>query len=110
VRGTSTALEKSYFRLNAAPRPDQVRPPPVIASALARLVGIIAQRGRPGVSAHYKFYYCDQFKAQRQDLVVQGVKDAVTVQVREGGWGGEGGGQGVGRLCEGGVGGWLESG
>lgn len=110
MRGTSTALEKSYFRLNAAPRPDQVRPPPVIASALARLVGIIAQRGRPGVSAHYKFYYCDQFKAQRQDLVVQGVKDAVTVQVREGGWGGEGGGQGVGRLCEGGVGGWLESG
>ena len=34
LQGTSTAIEKSYFRLTSAPDPSTVRPEPVIAQAL----------------------------------------------------------------------------
>ncbi|CAN0452619.1 unnamed protein product, partial [Hapterophycus canaliculatus] len=34
VRGTSSSLEKSYFRLTSAPKPSDVRPPSVLAVSL----------------------------------------------------------------------------
>ncbi|CAN0601675.1 unnamed protein product, partial [Ectocarpus sp. 12 AP-2014] len=30
VRGTSSSLEKSYFRLTSAPKPSDVRPPEIL--------------------------------------------------------------------------------
>jgi hypothetical protein len=82
IVGTSTTLEKGYFRLTRAPLPEEVRPQPVLAAALSRLLRMIA--------AHEDkyLYYNDQFKAMRQDLTVQGIKNEFTVQVRLGGWGG----------------------
>jgi hypothetical protein len=85
IVGTSTKLEKGYFRLTRAPLPEEVRPQPVLAAALSRLLRMIA--------AHEDkyLYYNDQFKAMRQDLTVQGIKNEFTVQVRLGcGGGGEG--------------------
>ncbi|KAF6251614.1 SAC3/GANP/Nin1/mts3/eIF-3 p25 family-domain-containing protein [Scenedesmus sp. NREL 46B-D3] len=77
IVGTSTALEKGYFRLTRAPLPEEVRPQPVLAAALSRLLRMVA--------AHEDkyLYYNDQFKAMRQDLTVQGIKNEFTVQVYE---------------------------
>lgn len=59
----------------------QVRPEPVLAQALARLVGMIARR-----EGAY-LYYNDQFKAMRQDCTVQHLNSALVVQVGVfGGW------------------------
>ncbi len=60
IVGTCQSLEKSYFRLTAAPAPSSVRPEPVLRRALQRLVAMI----RDG-SANW-FYACDQFKGLRQ--------------------------------------------
>jgi hypothetical protein len=75
IVGTSTTLEKGYFRLTRPPLPEEVRPQPVLAAALSRLLRMIA--------AHEDkyLYYNDQFKAMRQDLTVQGIKNEFTVQV-----------------------------
>ncbi|WIA11963.1 hypothetical protein OEZ85_012045 [Tetradesmus obliquus] len=77
IAGTCTALEKGYFRLTRAPLPEEVRPQPVLAAALSRLLRMIA-----GHEDKY-LYYNDQFKAMRQDLTVQGIKNEFTVQVYE---------------------------
>ena len=60
LRGTNTELEKSYFRLTAAPDASTVRPEPVLRRALERLVTLY----RDG-AVNY-FYTCDQFKGLRQ--------------------------------------------
>jgi hypothetical protein len=52
-----------------------VRPQPVLAAALTRLLGLISSKGDKYL------YYNDQFKAMRQDLTVQGIKNEFTVQV-----------------------------
>jgi len=77
IVGTSTALEKSYFRLTSPPSPSVVRPPLILSAALARLLSLHATGER-----NYA-YLCDQMKAIRQDLTVQGVKGEVTVRVYE---------------------------
>ena len=77
VRGTATILEKSYFRLTAPPDPATVRPEPVLAAALERLVGLMAGRG-----VTY-FYAADQFKGLRQDCTVQRLRGRVTAAVYE---------------------------
>jgi hypothetical protein len=75
IVGTCQKLEKRYLRLTRPPAPDEVRPQPVLAAALARLLRMI-------VSKEDKYlYYNDQFKAMRQDLTVQGIKNEFTVQV-----------------------------
>ena len=43
-KGTMQTLEKSHFRLNVAPSPDEVRPPDVLRKALQRLLGLWEQR------------------------------------------------------------------
>ena len=77
IVGTSTSLEKSYFRLTSPPSPSVVRPPPILSAALARLLSLHASGER-----NYA-YLCDQMKAIRQDLTVQGVKGDVAVRVYE---------------------------
>jgi hypothetical protein len=66
-------LEKSYFRLTAAPDPSVVRPEPVLRKALDRLVGMLRE-GR----ANW-FYACDQFKGLRQDCTVQHLRNELSV-------------------------------
>jgi hypothetical protein len=76
IVGTCQKLEKGYLRLTRPPAPDEVRPQPVLAAALRRLLGLIESK------ADKYLYYNDQFKAMRQDLTVQGIKSDFTVQVR----------------------------
>lgn len=76
--GTSQALEKHYLRLTPGMLAciDGVRPPDVVQRALEH----IKIKRREG--AEYE-WVCDQLKAMRQDLVVQGVRSNVTVRVYE---------------------------
>jgi len=64
VEGQSMALEKSYLRLTALPRADEVRPLPVLLEAFEMV------RRRWEAEADYA-YACEQLKAIRQDLTVQ---------------------------------------
>ncbi|KAF5831238.1 SAC3/GANP/Nin1/mts3/eIF-3 p25 family-domain-containing protein [Dunaliella salina] len=77
VKGTCTDLEKSYFRLTAAPDPSVVRPEPVLRRALDRLVSLLRQD-----DVNY-FYACDQLKGMRQDCTVQHLRGGVAVAVYE---------------------------
>ena len=59
IRGTCQTLDKSYFRLTAAPDPADVRPEPVLRRALERLVGQLA------AEQPVKYLYAlDQFKVR----------------------------------------------
>ena len=55
-QGTCQRLEKSYFRLTSAPDPAEVRPEPVLAAALDRLLRLV----RAGQEKY--LYLLDQFK------------------------------------------------
>ena len=59
-QGTCQRLEKSYFRLTAAPDPTSVRPEPVLQAALERLLRLVR-----GGDQKY-LYLLDQFKVGRQ--------------------------------------------
>ncbi|KAF2035315.1 hypothetical protein EK21DRAFT_107435 [Setomelanomma holmii] len=76
VVGTNQSLEKSYFRLTAPPKPETVRPLPVLEKTLAML------RQKWKTEKNYN-YICNQFKSLRQDLTVQHIKTAFTVKVYE---------------------------
>ncbi|EEQ29736.1 SAC3/GANP domain-containing protein [Microsporum canis CBS 113480] len=76
IVGRSTALEKRYLRLTAAPNPDNVRPLPVLRKSLDLLKKRWKQENNYG-------YICDQFKSMRQDLTVQHIKNDFTVLVYE---------------------------
>ena len=77
IKGTSTQLEKSYFRLTSAPDPASVRPQPVLEAALARVCLRVARQ------VENYFYAQDQLKAIRQDLTVQHLRNPFTVKVYE---------------------------
>lgn len=76
IVGTSEALEKQYFRLTAPPKPETVRPLPVLKKAIEVLI-------KKWKEEHNYAYICDQFKSMRQDLTVQHIKNEFTVRVYE---------------------------
>lgn len=77
VRGTCKVLEKDYFRLTSPPDPTTVRPEPVLAAALSQL------KAKWCAGAIDYAWACNQFKAIRQDLTVQGVRSAFAIHVYE---------------------------
>lgn len=79
VKGTCKILEKDYLRLTSAPRPELVRPLPILEKHLDNL---LAERKDESRSREY-LWFCSQLKAIRQDLTVQHIRNAFTVKVYE---------------------------
>ena len=76
VIGLSQQLEKNYFRLTSAPKPEEVRPQEVLMKTFNFIKKKWMKEG------NYN-YICDQFKSMRQDLTVQHIKNEFTVKVYE---------------------------
>ncbi|KAI0923988.1 hypothetical protein AcW1_006782 [Taiwanofungus camphoratus] len=76
IVGTSREIFKDYLRLTSEPRPEQIRPYPVLQETLNQL------KKRWREKANYN-WICSQFKSLRQDLTVQRIKNEFTVTVYE---------------------------
>ncbi|ORZ18974.1 SAC3/GANP/Nin1/mts3/eIF-3 p25 family-domain-containing protein [Absidia repens] len=76
VIGTSTSIEKPYFRLTSAADPQTVRPLPVLRKTYKHLRKMWRKE-------HNYSYICEQFKSMRQDLTVQCIRNEFTVKVYE---------------------------
>ncbi|EME26787.1 Leukocyte receptor cluster member 8 [Galdieria sulphuraria] len=77
IIGTCVELEKPYLRLTSVPDPKDVRPYSVLKKALGRVKNKYKKR-----KWSYN-YTCEQLKSIRQDMTVQGIEDALAVQVYE---------------------------
>lgn len=76
IVGTSTQLEKPFFRLTGQVNPAVVRPPEVIARALP----FVLEKYRSGKGYSY---ITSQLQSIRQDLTVQHVESELTIAVYE---------------------------
>lgn len=83
VKGTCKVLEKEYLRLTAPPRPELVRPQPILEKHLAALLKSWKKGRKHGGKVRDYNWYCSQFKALRQDLQVQRIFNAFAVKVYE---------------------------
>lgn len=77
IQGTCQNIEKSFLRLNGVPKPEEVRPEPVLIQALDRIVTMIAGGEKDFM------YIWSQLKAIRQDLTVQHIRTGTTVRTEE---------------------------
>lgn len=77
VVGQSQLVEKEFLRLTSAPRPADVRPPPILALALAN----VKAKWRTGVEDYD--WACKQLKSIRQDYKVQHVDTPATLDAYE---------------------------
>ncbi|KAF7356844.1 PCI domain-containing protein [Mycena venus] len=76
IVGTSKEIFKDYLRLTTEPKPEQIRPYPILQQTLLEL----KKRFREKTPYNW---ICSQFKSLRQDLTVQRIKNEFTVQVYE---------------------------
>ncbi|KAJ7636051.1 SAC3/GANP/Nin1/mts3/eIF-3 p25 family-domain-containing protein [Mycena polygramma] len=76
IVGTSKEIFKDYLRLTTEPKPEQIRPYPILQQTLLELKKRFRER------TPYN-WICSQFKSLRQDLTVQRIKNEFTVQVYE---------------------------
>ena len=77
ILGTCMTMEKGFIRIQAMPNPDTVRPEKVLVKWAERL-----QVKYDTAEADYE-WICDQFKAIRQDMVIQHLRNANTVAIYE---------------------------
>ncbi|KAF4610538.1 hypothetical protein D9613_006720 [Agrocybe pediades] len=76
IVGTSQEIFKDYLRLTSEPKPETIRPYPVLQKTLEELKALWKQKKSYA-------WVCNQFKSLRQDLTVQRIKNEFTVQVYE---------------------------
>ncbi|KAI9271893.1 SAC3/GANP/Nin1/mts3/eIF-3 p25 family-domain-containing protein [Phascolomyces articulosus] len=76
IIGTSTDLEKPYFRLTSAPDPSTVRPASILQLAYTNV------KKKWNNDNNYK-YACEQLKSIRQDMTIQGIRDKFAVTIYE---------------------------
>jgi len=77
IVGTCQKLEKPYFRLSSQPDPSVIRP----VEVLKKWFGTLIEQWN-ATNTNYD-YILDQFKAIRQDLTVQKIKNDFSAQVYE---------------------------
>jgi hypothetical protein len=82
VVGTSQTVDKKYLRLTAAPDPATVRPEPVLKQAIQMITERYESYGEERGQEQYIFLW-ERMKAVRQDLTVQRIRNAFTVEVYE---------------------------
>jgi len=78
VKGTCQILEKEYLRLTSPPRAELVRPQHVLEKHLQNL----KSEWKTDMRRDY-VWFCSQLKAVRQDLTVQRIFNAFSVEVYE---------------------------
>ncbi|OSX64205.1 hypothetical protein POSPLADRAFT_1045307 [Postia placenta MAD-698-R-SB12] len=76
IVGTSQEIYKDYLRLTSEPKPEQIRPYPVLQKTLNELKRHWREKKK-------YTWICSQFKSLRQDLTVQRIKNEFTVMVYE---------------------------
>lgn len=84
VKGTCTTLEKEYLRLTSPPKAELVRPQYILQQHLLNLKQsyYVNNKVHNGRNRDYS-WYCSQLKAIRQDLTVQRIINAFSVDVYE---------------------------